>query len=261
MIGIIGVIAVLVVLGLSLVITRLATVALTLTGMSRESARFQARSAFTGTGFTTSEAEQVVRHPVRRRIVMMLMILRSAGLVTIIVSLILSFVGPAAGTQKLLRLAWLGGGVLVLWLLARSRAVDRVVSRLIERALRRWTDLDVRDYASLLRLSGPYTVMELHVDEDDWLADKRLDQMRLLQEGVTVLGIRRPNGNYVGVPRGETLIRTGDQLVLYGPEQTLDELDERRRGATGDVAHDEAVAETQRPRHDEQRRDEEEGSG
>ena len=35
------------------------------TGTSSELARFQARSAFTGVGFTTSEAESVVLHPVR----------------------------------------------------------------------------------------------------------------------------------------------------------------------------------------------------
>lgn len=55
---------------ISLVITRIATLAFVLTGMSTEAARFQARSALTGTGFTTGESEAVVNHPVRRRIVM-----------------------------------------------------------------------------------------------------------------------------------------------------------------------------------------------
>lgn len=73
---------VLVVLLVSLLITRVATVALTLTGLSREVARFQARSALSGTGFTTSEAEAVVNDPVRRRIVMALMLVGSAGIVT-----------------------------------------------------------------------------------------------------------------------------------------------------------------------------------
>jgi hypothetical protein len=49
---------------------RVATSALVMTGMARESARFQARSAFLGVGFTTGEAESVVDHPVRRRIAM-----------------------------------------------------------------------------------------------------------------------------------------------------------------------------------------------
>jgi len=41
----------------------LPTVALTHTGLSRESARFQARSAFTGAGFTTSEPGWTVGSP------------------------------------------------------------------------------------------------------------------------------------------------------------------------------------------------------
>jgi hypothetical protein len=84
MLGVIGSITFLTVLGLSLIITRLATIALKLTGLSPEVARFQGRSAFTGTGFTTTEAEKVVNHPVRRKIIMWLMIVRSAGLITII---------------------------------------------------------------------------------------------------------------------------------------------------------------------------------
>ena len=53
-----------------------------LTGMDRETARFQALSAFTGTGFTTRVSELVVRHPARRRITSTLIILGYAGTAT-----------------------------------------------------------------------------------------------------------------------------------------------------------------------------------
>lgn len=52
-----AVLTLLVVILESMVITRIATIALMATGMTRESARFQARSALTGVGFTTSESE------------------------------------------------------------------------------------------------------------------------------------------------------------------------------------------------------------
>ncbi len=52
---------------LSNVAVRFATVALRLTGIVVEVTRFRARSAFTDAGFTTSEAEVIVNHPVRRR--------------------------------------------------------------------------------------------------------------------------------------------------------------------------------------------------
>ncbi len=45
---------------LSILVTRIATVAFTLTGLSREVAQFQALSAFTGVGFTTAEHEDTI---------------------------------------------------------------------------------------------------------------------------------------------------------------------------------------------------------
>ncbi|TWT47604.1 hypothetical protein [Botrimarina hoheduenensis] len=71
----IGVLSLLVALTLSLLITRVAAMALMFTGLSREAAKFQARSAFTGVGYTTQESERTVNHPVRRRIIMALMLM------------------------------------------------------------------------------------------------------------------------------------------------------------------------------------------
>ena len=82
----------LLVLIVNMALTRIATVALVHTGLGRETARFQARSAFTGVGFTTNEAESIVTHPVRRRIVMWLMLVGNVGIVAVLSSLILSLV-------------------------------------------------------------------------------------------------------------------------------------------------------------------------
>ncbi len=254
MIGIIGIIALLTVLSLSLIVTRVATVALTFTGLSQEAAKFQARSAFTGTGFTTSETETVVDHPVRRRIIMSLMLMRSAGIITILLSLILSFMG-SENSGKLDRLAWLVGGVVVLWLLSLSGAIDRLMKRVMTWAVQRWTHLDVRDYVGLLKLSGDYVIRELHVDEDDWLAGRRVGDCRLHEEGMAIIGIYRPNGNYVGVPQNDTAIYAEDKLVLYGRAKVLRKLDRRRKGGEGDRAHAEAVGDEQR-RMDRQDREE-----
>jgi hypothetical protein len=256
MLGIIGIIAVLTVLGLSLLVTRIAATALTLTGLSREAARFQARSAFTGTGFTTREAEKVVNHPVRRRIIMLLMITRSAGVVTIIISLILSFGGGEDESQRLYRLFWLIGGLFALWAAARSRHIDRYLSRIIEWAIRKWTDLDTRDYLSLLKLSGEYTVKELSVREGDWLADKHLRDCRLSEEGVIVLGIYRENGDYVGAPRADTRVYPGDVLILYGRAANLRELDQRQEDIGGDAAHERAVSEQRQHMAEQEEREE-----
>ena len=243
MAGIIGIIASLTVLGLSLVITRLATVSLNLTGLSWETAKFQARSAFTGTGFTTSEAESVVNHPVRRKIIMGLMIARSAGLVTIIISLILSFASDGNESGRLYRLLWLCIGVSVLWFLARSHYIEQWMTQMMKKALRRWTRLEIYDYLELLKLSGEYMVRDLKVGEKDWVVNKKLYQCRLNDEGVTVLGIYREDGSYVGAPIAETEIYSGDTLILYGRKNTLKSLDKREAGSAGETVHEEAVNE------------------
>lgn len=238
--------SVLLVVTLSLLINRIATVALTLTGLSRQAASFQARSAFTGVGFTTSEAEQVVTHPVRRRIVMLLMLLGNAGVVTTISSLLLTFVNAAGSREWIIRLITLGVGLLILWTLASSKWIDRYLSRVIHWALRKWTRLDVRDYNRLLHLSGDYTVTELKVQSDDWLANRRLNNLDLRQEGIAVLGIHRENGRYVGAPKGDTCIFPHDTLVLYGKLSLINELDQRGADIAGERAHHQAVSEQEK---------------
>jgi hypothetical protein len=242
---VVTIITLLLVLVASLIVTRVATVILTLTGLSAESARFQARSALTGVGFTTTEAESVVNHPVRRRVVMALMLIGSAGVITVIATLLLSFVG-AGGQEASTRLLLLVGGLVGVLFLARSSLFDRVLKRAIHGGLARWTDLDVRDYDSLLHLSGEWRIMEIFVEPGDWTAGRTVEELSPWDEGVRVLGVVRHDGRYVGAPIGATEIRPGDTLIAYGRAERLCELDRRQAGPDGDAAHVRAVEEQRR---------------
>lgn len=236
-----AIVSLLVVILVSLLITRVATVALAATGMSRESARFQARSALTGAGFTTTESESVVRHPVRRRIVMTLMLIGSAGIAAVIGSIVLAFVQPDEANTWWVRVGVLGVGIGLLWFVASSTLVDRWITRGTMWALARYTNVDARDYASLLHLGGDYVITELVVAEDHWMAGRTLEELGLRKEGVIVLGVNRSEAGYLGVPKGETRILPDDTLVLYSRTGQLAELDRRRRNPAGDAAHGLAV--------------------
>ncbi len=249
----------LVVVATSLLITRVATVILTATGMAKQTARFQARSAFTGAGFTTTESESALRHPVRRRVIMALMLLGNAGIVAAASALILGFKSGAAGAQGL-RVLELGLGMLALVYLSRSKWVDQRLTRLISRLLGRYTDLPTRDLDALLDLSGPFEVSELAVAEGDWVAGATLEDLSLRDEGVVVLGITRPDGRFVGVPAGSTRIRPDDVLVVYGPADALAEVDRRPSGPDGDARHRAAAARHRRRRAHEDRRERSEGA-
>lgn len=209
----------------SLIVTRIATVVLATTGMSRENARFQARSALSGVGFTTTAAEAVVRHPVRRRVIFALMLFGSGGLVTALASLVISFGGDAH--NRGMRALVLVGVLFVVWLISRSRWVDRWLSIVIAKLLgaRGWAS---RDYAALARLQDGYAVGELNLCGHHSLAGRRLGDLELEQTGIAVLGVDAANGGYVSLPAGDTRLEEGDTLVLYGPAHELERLDVRR---------------------------------
>src|SRR3954452_5468775 len=112
----------LLILALGLLITRVATGMLEATGMSKPAARFQARSAFTGSGFTTRESESVVDHPVRCKVVMWLMLLGHPGILPPGGFLILGFRGSRSDAWRVLQL---GLGLPLFVFVSRSRWVDR----------------------------------------------------------------------------------------------------------------------------------------
>ncbi len=249
-------ISLIVIITVSMLITKIASVSLTHTGLSRQSSRFQARSALTGVGFTTKEAEKVINHPVRRRIIMALMLVGNAGVITAIASLMLTFINVEEGEiNEWIRLGILFVAMLLLLLIARSKAVDRGLSKIINRLLGKYTDLNVRGYARLLRLTGEYSIYELKVEEDDWLVNQTFAELNLRHEGINVLSIIRSDNTYLCVPTGNTEVETGDTLLLYGKSKKLKRLDQRRKGSSGDSEHEKAIEEYESDKKEEKEKD------
>ena len=237
----IAVISLLITLTLSLLVTRIGAMALMLTGLSAETARFQARSSFTGVGYTTQEAESIVTHPVRRRIIMLLMLIGNLGIAAVVATLMLSMLGSYQSDRGWLHIVLLLLGSALLVFAANNRSIERHLNRIIAQVLKRWANLTVRDHVAILQLEKGYAVSELVVEAQDWLAGKSLLGLRLPDEGVLVLGIRREEGAYLGTPTAEMEINPGDTLVIYGPIERIEELDQRRKGRRGEDAHQEAV--------------------
>ena len=231
--------AVLAVFAVSLVVIRLGSLALVMTGLSPDVASFQALSAFSGAGFTTEEAEKTTATPARRNIIKALIRLGSVGIVTAIFSLVVSFTGRSAGgeTAAIVLLVSVVGIVA----LARSRWFNRVVTPVLEWLLARFTGLDPREYTRLLHMHDEYRVAELTVSASDWLAHTTLGELDLPAEGIVVLGILREDGTYEGAPGPAARIEPGDKLIAYGKGDRLRELADRP--AEAEDAHERAVEE------------------
>lgn len=112
------ILSVLLIFALSPLIIRVGSIALRMTGLSPEVSSFQSMSAFTGTGFTTDEAEEVTSTPGRRTVVQTLIRLGSIGLVGALATLTLSF--TRSDTNDAFTLAYILGGTGVILLADRD---------------------------------------------------------------------------------------------------------------------------------------------
>ncbi len=242
----------LLVIALSLLIVRIGTIALTMTGLSEEVARFQSLSAFSGAGYTTDEAETVVSSTERRLVISWLIRAGSVGAVSAVSTTILSFAGIEDGSfDRLLVLAF---GAAALVALARSNRLNRWATPIIRRVLRRFTTLELKDYAGLLHMHDDWSVAVIGVSGGSWLEGHSLGELRLSDEGVRVLGVECHDGDYLGVPDGSTVIEAGDELILYGHSQRIKELKDRQDG--DEAAHDRAKHSHESEQDSESRRDE-----
>jgi len=230
----------LVIIMISIIVVRIGSVALTMTGLSRDIAMFQAQSAFSGTGFTTSEAESVVSHATRRHIIRMLMLMGNAGFTTVVATLVLTFY-RGTSLDAAIRFGCIAVGLFVLWRFGVSRFFDRIMTRLIRAALARWTSLDVHDYAKLLEIERGYTVSQLTVGPSHWVRSRRLSDLQLSREGVLVLSIEKSDHTYYGVVTGGMMVSEGDTLTCYGQEEQLRELALRQQDDQGDARHEAAA--------------------
>ena len=248
-----AILTLLLVIAFSMLVTKIATIALMHTGMSRDVAQFQARSALSGAGFTTSASEKVVNHPLRRRIISTLILVGSAGLVTAISTLLLGFVNPKSSSTGLENFLVLFVGVSALLLITRSRWIDRGLSRVINRLLDRYTDIRVRNFSQLISVSEDYEISEIDVDDNAWLADQTIEQARLIDEGILVLGIYRDPDEYLGTPRGDYGIEKGDRLVVYGRRSSILSVTQRDDHLSAREEHARAI-EAQKEAQEEQDR-------
>ena len=227
----------------SIIVVRIGAIALELTGIRHDIAAFQAQSAFSGTGFTTAEAEAIVNHPARRKIIRMLIMLGSAGLTSSIATLIVAFVGQSH-KEITNRGITLFLGLILLILFARSKFIYRIMQKLIKRILETHTSLTIMDYQEILGLSKGYCISEFQVKNNSWLIGKQLKSLHVRQEGILILTIQRKvkgKTEVIGAPTADVIIKEGDKLICYGRTEVIKNLSERLKGKQGDKEHDRNV--------------------
>jgi hypothetical protein len=189
------------------------SISLEATGLERSKSRFQALSALTGTGFTTSQSEMIVEHPVRRRIITYLIFIGNTGIAAFIILLVLYARSGIAAPSMVLVGITLGVLVLIalfIWL----GIVDRLTGLILKIAGRGQSTSSVTA-GTLLRQPDDYAVVCLSLSSKSHMEGKKLEDMNLEQKNITVLSLERRD-NVIHYPKPDETLSPGDRILCYG---------------------------------------------
>jgi len=210
----------------SFIVVRIGAIAFQLTGLEWSLAKFQALSCFSGTGFTTREAELIVGHPRRRKIASILMVLGNAGLVMLIATFANSIRPRIAGASSWFGWLWRGlgplvnlliisGAVFLTWrFFTRSRKA-KVLTDYLRAKVRRSGIVEPVSVEELMVASGGYGVVRAQIQEGSPLVGRTLAKSGLRARDITVLVVRRDNQPTANPP-ADTRVQAGDSLLCFG---------------------------------------------
>jgi len=220
----------------SWIVVRIGAVAFQLTGLEWSLAKFQSLSCFSGTGFTTKEAELITGDSRRRRIASVLMVMGNAGLVTMIASMASAFnpqqVLLARFSESLLPVSipsvlvpWVNLAVIILGLLViyivftNKRFALMLTGYLRKRIVKKELFKPV-SFEELLFLTGGHGISRIEVCEGSPLINKTLAESDLRKNDITVLAIIRDNVTMPN-PSAAVTIQRGDELISFGKLENI----------------------------------------
>lgn len=198
----------------SVLVVRAGAIALVFTGMEESKARFQALSAFTRTGFTTREAETVMKDPRRRRIVTWLIIIGNAGLVTVIVTATSSLTSTT-GLWLGINVAILIVGIYLIYLIVKRTPLLEVWQRFVEKRIKPPEFVEESAPEDLLHFAKGYGLLRISVTGDSPLLGRSLAKVNKPENAFWIVGIERGR-HWISPPSPKEKLKEADRLVAYG---------------------------------------------
>lgn len=206
-------IALIVILALAYVIVIAGASAYELTGLDRNAAFFQSLSAFTGTGFTTLQAEKVVEHKVRRNITMTLIILGYAAAATVVATLVKS-VEVKSLWDGVWHISVALFAVVSAYLFFRGNGMLRL-NDLIRRWVASQVDHEPVLHDDLFKYKPGFGITRIEIPEDSRVVGKRLMDLDLKENKLQILLIEMEDDTVV-VPDGHYTVQPLSHLVVFG---------------------------------------------
>jgi Trk-type K+ transport system membrane component len=220
----------------SFIVVRIGAIAFQLTGLEWSLAKFQSLSCFTGTGFTTQEAELITGDRQRRRIASILMVLGNAGFVVMIATFANSLRPQQILQDRLSRwllpfsvpaylLPWINLlliilAVLVMLMIFRNQKFRRRLTNFLRKRVIRREMFTAASFEELLLATGGYGVSKIDIIAGSPVLDKTLSESQMRWHDVTVLAITRGQRTMPN-PSADTRILLDDQLICFGKLQNI----------------------------------------
>jgi len=209
---------------------RIGAIAFQLTGLEKSLAQFQSLSCFSGTGFTTKEAELITGNPQRRRIASALIILGNAGSVTLIATFantlrpnivlpqfkipFLHLVFPSHFLPWI-NLVIVASSIFAIYkIFTHTKATKKITDALRRKIIKRDFIKPVTFEELLVSTSG-YGVSSVEVKKDSPVLNKTLLKSDLKKHDISVLVIERGK-EAIPNPPATTKILLDDKLVCFG---------------------------------------------
>ncbi|GIP38754.1 potassium transporter TrkA [Paenibacillus sp. J31TS4] len=198
-------------------VVEISTVLLVYTGLEKEVSRFQALSLLTGTGYTTKEAELILRHPLRRKIGGFL-ILFGAFSLAVVISALSNILAERSGLRTI------GIAAVVLALLLALLKMRRIriplIGKLHDHLQQDFepSELPVQE-TMYLSEDDLYTI--IHLYEGSSCVGSRADSIFPASEDIQLLYLQRGDVK-IRMGRLEEELASGDMLHLYGNKETIE---------------------------------------
>ena len=209
-----------VLLAISVSVVRVAGVAMRLTGLPEAVARFQCLSALTGTGFTTHESEMIVNYPIRRRILVALMIIGNLGLVSVAATFIVALVDAGEGVGSIVwQVFTIIAAIAVVFIMTTFKRLDRLMCDAVGVLLMKTTSLGKRHYQRILQLDDGFSIAEHTISES---LDSEDDDVWGSDDPLKLLAVRDGETRAFRALKGPTTLAPGDVLICFGSERAHD---------------------------------------
>ncbi len=220
----------------SFIVVRIGAIAFQLTGLEWSLAKFQALSCFSGTGFTTKEAELVTGNKQRRKIATILIILGNAGFVIMIATLAGSLVPQETILSKLSEsflpfdippdlVKWVNLTIIIIVvyviyrIFTHEKFVRKMTTFLRKKIIKKEIFQKV-SFEELLLATGGYGISRIVVSSGSPVLNKTLANSGLREQDIMVLATVR-GAETIPNPPANMKIMLGDELVCFGKLENI----------------------------------------